>query len=220
MLPDCGPPPKVSFATVTYTNTSIDSRASYQCKTGYHLIGSETAVCWRISENRLQKWIDWLFVPTCELNCPAKIGRHGNVTVAKFHVSACNLTGFDTFSASLNCGPPVPYAVNRKPLKIPGEEAVERIVFYGSDLCISERVLKVRSYENSVVLSSTKCKSFCLQYPFEIRDIVVYDELVYARDAQKDARMSIPSVGKGISDFNVGQTTREQKVKRYTCPSP
>src|SRR6218665_2079895 len=209
MLPNCGPPPKVSFATVTYTSTSMDSRASYQCKTGYHLIGSETAVCWRISENRLQKWIDWLFVPTCELNCPVKVGRHGNVTIAKFQVSACNLTGFDTFTASLNCGPAVPYAVNRKPLKISGEVAVKRIVFYGRDLCISETVKKFKFYDNSVVSSSTICKSFCLQYPFEISDIVVYNELRYTLGIHDNIPSQFHYVGKGISDIDGGQTTRK-----------
>ena len=218
MLPDCGRPPKIPHAVVTYSKTLINSTASYKCRGGYHLIGSETAICWRIDENRLQKWVDWLFVPKCEFNCPVKVGRHGNVSVVDFQVFVCHLSGFEMFSANLSCGSSVRYALKRKQLNI-SEEGDDGMVFYGRDLCVAKKVQKIKYYENSVVYNTTKCRSLCFQYPLEIRDIVVYDELRYTRNPSNHVRTQSSYVGKGISDFNVGETTRKQTIVRYVLLS-
>lgn len=205
--PDCGSPPKVPHSVVNFTDTAINSTAVYTCKAGYRLVGSEFAICAKVGEDRLKRWIEWLFVPTCEFICPGREGRRGNHTVARYQVSHCVLTEQDASQATLKCDLPVTYSVKRTDLnKDLDRRGQKGVFFYGNDLCFSERFTVVRRFEDSVLHERKRCRSVC-QSVSEVREIVVRDEITASRHYQALGLISSTSV-KFIE-------TKRQTILRY-----
>lgn len=207
--PDCGSPPKVPHSVVNCTDTAINGTAVYTCKTGYRLVGSEFAICAKVDTDRLKRWIEWLFVPSCELICPAREGRRGNHTMARYQVSHCVLTEQDTSQTTFKCDLPVTYSIKRTDLNKDQERRGHQSgAFYGNDLCFTERVATVRRFEDSVLYERKRCRSVCLQSVSEAREITVRDEFTSSRSLNHHA------LGLSSTDTKF-ITTRQQTIMRY-----
>lgn len=211
-IADCGPPPKVPNSDVIYNDTKLNSQATYTCRDGYRLVDSESAVCWKIGERSSNRWVEWLFVPTCEFVCPVKEGRRGNLSVAVFRVHDCVLEGFESVSAKLDCVRSVTYSVKKKNFNKEldnnnNNTSDEKTVFYGRDLCIAERQTRVKKFGEGAVQKVTKCRSFCLQSVSEIRDVVVLDEMTSVHS---------PIQNKGSGTVGAAfETKRMRSITRY-----